>query len=35
MVRERLLWAPPPAELPVDAVGHLPAWEKIEADGTW
>jgi hypothetical protein len=22
-------------ELPIGAVGHLPAWEKNEADGTW
>jgi hypothetical protein len=35
MVRKRAPWAPPLVELPIGAVGHLLAWEKNEADGTW
>jgi hypothetical protein len=34
-VRELVPWAAPLVELPVGAVGHLLAWEKNEADGTW
>ena len=35
MGRERAPWAPPLVEPPIGAVGHLPAWDKSEADGTW
>lgn len=35
MVRERAPWAVPLVGLPVGAVGHLLAWEKNEAEGTW
>jgi hypothetical protein len=35
MGRERVPWALPLLELPIGAAGHLLAWEKYEADGTW
>lgn len=35
MRRERVPWAPPLVEPPIGAVGHLPARDKNEADGTW
>ena len=35
MGQGRVPWAPPLVEPPIGAVGHLPAWEKNEADGAW
>jgi hypothetical protein len=35
MGQERVPWAPPLVELLIGAVGHLLAWEKNEANGTW
>ena len=35
MARTRPPWAPPLVELLPGVVGHLLAWEKVEADGTW
>ena len=35
MARGKPAWAPPLVELSIGVVGHLLAWEKVEADGTW
>jgi hypothetical protein len=35
MSRKDRPWAPPLVELSIGVVGHLLAWEKIEADGAW
>ncbi len=35
MARAQPPWAPPLVELSIGAVGHLLAWERIEADGSW
>jgi hypothetical protein len=35
MTRPQPPWAPPLVELSIGVAGHLLAWEKNEADGTW
>jgi hypothetical protein len=35
VAREKPPWAPPLVELSIGVVGHLLAWEKVEADGSW
>ena len=35
MARGKPPWAPPLVELSIGVVGHLLAWEKVEADGAW
>lgn len=35
MARRKPPWAPPLVELSIGVVGHLLAWEMIEADGAW